>query len=802
MDNYSRQNILKQLIKKQGDKIDKAIKAEAKRIDQTLKDSGEYSQLWNQLESLQIIAPRISEAAIEITTHFLNRLENGIDLTLDDASEKNIIKTLFRSHYTVDNLIIKCLELLNLLRYVESEKILNIYFEYLDSKNRDISKKAESFLCEFARYDTFIFHGNNQEFKGLRTVPQKMLLSKLNSFSNSFYVRHLSTVLQVCHNLLSTEMTTSWSDYKKITIQHSSIPATKEVKEVRIDTILLLKKLYKFKLRTNDRAKVLDTLWNVRREPISVEISQDLKNLIVEDTLNVLKFIRDNGLHDDLEILQKIENLTFWLYYHSTNSSIDQVALGLKEEINKNDEYLIFKTLIGYDGIFDEWTKKGQTEKKSYSNRDQNRRQTAGEWAVQINNSNYDQWKQRIISYTKVESNDLATFPIFGFFLEVLGEKNSDLAYRILTEAQDELGSFVSSLILGGLKSENQSVFLNLISLWIDENKFLIEITRLLSFTKEIHIGIIDKLFDNAIKKKDIQLLNQFVVTIVAQTDKIDTPSIRKYFLPTLKALTKAKNSNWVNGVWFRDEKSLFLRKLQPRDYQVLFNNLLIIPSISYHEEEILIELSKVSSNEVINFFFQRIDIQNTKKDKGYEAIPYEFHKLHQLLSNDPEGILKTSFERFDQDNYMFKYQEGQLLKNIFPEFSAEWNRELISMINTSDEKQAYCVLTILENYNGDENVLDICKPVIKLFHNHEEIIRKVKSIIESTGVVTGEYGFVEALEIKKDEIINWLNDKDEAIKQFAQTYLKELNLRIEEERNRTKERIALMKHDFGSTGD
>lgn len=799
MDNYNRQNILKQLIKKQGDKIDKTIQAEAKRIDETLENSKEYSHLWDQLELLRIIAPRISETAIEITTRFLIRLESGIDLILDAKREKNVIDKLFRSHYTVDNLIIKCLELFNRLRYIESDKILNIYFEYLNSKNRDVSKKAESFLCEFARYDTFIFYGNNQEFKSLGTAPQKMLLSKLNSFSRSFYVTHLSTVTQICHKLLSTEMTTSWSDYKKITIQHNSLPATEEVKQIRIDTIDLLKRLYKSKLTTNDKAKVLDTLWDVRRKPISVEISQDLKDLIVDNTLDVLNFLQDNGLHDNLEILQKIENLTFWLYYHNKDSSIDQVALGLKEEINKNDEYLIFKTLIGYNGIFDEWTKKGQSEKKSYANRDQNRKQTAEEWAIQINNSNYDLWKQRIISYTKVESNDLATFPIFGFFLEVLGEKNADLAYRILTEAQDELGSFVSSIILGGLKSEKQPDFLNLISLWIDENKILIEVTRLLGFTSHIHIDIIDKLFNKAVKNKDIQLHNQLAVTLVAQTDKINIQSIRKYFLPSLEALTQAKNSNWVKGVWFRDEKSLFLKKLQPSDYQVLFNNLLIIPSISYQEEEILVELSKVSSNEVLDFFSRRIDLENTISNKEYEAIPYEFHKLHEVLSNEPEGLLNKVFEKYDQDNYMFRYQGGQLLKNIFPEFSTKWRKTLIKKIDASNESYAHFVIGILHNYNGKNEVLDICKHIIQKFNDNEQILREVKSIIESSGVVTGEYGFVEDLEIKKEEITKWLNDTDETISQFAKTYLKELNLRIEEERNRTKERIALMKHDYGA---
>ena len=42
----------------------------------------------------------------------------------------------------------------------------------------------------------------------------------------------------------------------------------------------------------------------------------------------------------------------------------------------------------------------------------------------------YEYWKQKILSYSEIKSNDLATFPYFGKFLEYFGNSNPNLAIK------------------------------------------------------------------------------------------------------------------------------------------------------------------------------------------------------------------------------------------------------------------------------------------------------------------------------------------------------------------------------------
>ena len=72
----------------------------------------------------------------------------------------------------------------------------------------------------------------------------------------------------------------------------------------------------------------------------------------------------------------------------------------------------------------------------------------------------------------------------------------------------------------------------------------------------------------------------------------------------------------------------------------------------------------------------------------------------------------------------------------------------------------------------------------------------------KGTGVVTGEYGFVNAFKQKIEDIQPWLQDESPNVKKFAQNYIANLEKRIEYEQKHADERIALRKHEYGSDED
>lgn len=67
-----------------------------------------------------------------------------------------------------------------------------------------------------------------------------------------------------------------------------------------------------------------------------------------------------------------------------------------------------------------------------------------------------------------------------------------------------------------------------------------------------------------------------------------------------------------------------------------------------------------------------------------------------------------------------------------------------------------------------------------------------------STGVVSGEYGFVDALQKKLGSIEDWKKDRIKKVREFALEYEQFLLERIEAEKDRADEDVALRKRDVG----
>lgn len=64
-------------------------------------------------------------------------------------------------------------------------------------------------------------------------------------------------------------------------------------------------------------------------------------------------------------------------------------------------------------------------------------------------------------------------------------------------------------------------------------------------------------------------------------------------------------------------------------------------------------------------------------------------------------------------------------------------------------------------------------------------------------GLVTGEFGFIEAMAMKKQETSAWLNSESDNVRIFAETYCASLERKIIDERTRAIEGIALRKAQY-----
>jgi hypothetical protein len=106
-------------------------------------------------------------------------------------------------------------------------------------------------------------------------------------------------------------------------------------------------------------------------------------------------------------------------------------------------------------------------------------------------------------------------------------------------------------------------------------------------------------------------------------------------------------------------------------------------------------------------------------------------------------------------------------------------------------------VLSILRSYEGGPFLHGICKELIDVLPEADERVNQVIIILDSTGVVSGEFGMVQAYEKKKQEVEDWSNDPRPKVRSFAEKYRRHLDRAIAAEQRRSEAAYELRRRDW-----
>ena|SRR5260370_42025547 len=96
-------------------------------------------------------------------------------------------------------------------------------------------------------------------------------------------------------------------------------------------------------------------------------------------------------------------------------------------------------------------------------------------------------------------------------------------------------------------------------------------------------------------------------------------------------------------------------------------------------------------------------------------------------------------------------------------------------------------VLSVLASYRGTSSLQELCKALVEAFPEGDRRIRQVEMIFDSTGVVTGEFGMVQAYHRKKEEMQTWLHDSRAKVRAFAEAHIRSLDRTIAAEQRRSE---------------
>jgi tRNA nucleotidyltransferase/poly(A) polymerase len=533
--------------------------------------------------------------------------------------------------------------------------------------------------------------------------------------------------------------------------------------------------------------------------------------MVVADTRTILEIYgRILPTEKDLQVIQHIEHTAYWDYKRAGNEDVKATALKIRDAIAQNKEYQIFKVLIGYQGVFNEWrtiSASREEEDKNITNEIQQaqkiRDQRVVELAESVTAENFGEWEPRILKYAQVQSDDMATFPCFAKFLELMGKKSPDLALTLLERHAEELKGFIPFLLWSVYESSKRQEAESLIRSWVGSGNYLRQVVGVFGGIKNWDSDLFRLVCNKAIEKNDLPALKQIISVLAdgynpSRKDFVDTT-----LADSIRKLTAAGDCGGILNIWFRKEINVIVQDMNDRTVDVLLENLTLAQQIGYEAEAILTAIAKQFPDKIVKFFGDRLKREDrAERRSGYSAIPYQFHELQKVLSSMPEKLVDAASQWFDEGYGMFIYRGGKFLKNIFPDFPERFENKLIEFVRSGEKDKQMIALAVLRNYDGNPMTHKVCKELVKAFPPGSAELNEVCLVLQSTGVVCGEYGFVEAYQRKKTEIEPWLADDSERVQTFARQQLANLDTQIDWSKKRADEDIELRKFKYGTDDD
>lgn len=746
--------------------------------------------------------------------YFKNELDSIIEIVLAAISAAQQVSLVnIETPYgaipgkTFKNVLTVCLQILNYVRYVDVQAVFSCLISIFNLCTDEMEQKlVKDSIKTLIRYDIDVLQKAG-------FYVQDVILSYLESLSVSSLSEIKGVLIEVGRSILDPSTESTSSDYKTFTIRHGSIPGNMEVDKLRQRALILLINNYDSKDVNSIKNQMIAAFKIATSMPRMVNYSDELLALVLKNSMELIDFYISLISCESHQILNSLEHDVCFLYRFASDindgervkntlclgnsSKLAELAIKFKNLLNSNEEFVIYKTLIGYQSVFDEsWS----DSEWDYRSKNEYRENEVKKYIDNFKDEDKGSWERTILRCTSTESKDLATFPIFGQFLKYLSINQPEFIFYLINKHEKLLMCFSCPILDGLLKSKAYKKALILMNHWVKQGKYLSDCARVFEYHEPVSKTLLEKILKIASNNTDTTALNRLIITAVKIYRESWSP-IKTLFLPGLCELTKHKDTRWATDYWwFRSEAKEVIEALSEKEIGILLDNLIFMDKIESNSEEILNPIAKNHPQMILDFFKSRLEIESkTNKIGGsVDAVPFNFHCLNETLSINPGVVIETIASWCHTDYQSFIFGAARLVANIFPNFPIELENELIKLVITADEINIHMVMTILRNFNGKPVINNVCKQIVSTLTEDSPLLSELFLVMQSTGVVQGEFGQVNAFKQKQEDMSAWMKESNSKVINFATKYISDLEKRIVSEQKQAEESIELRKHWYG----
>ena len=728
------------------------------------------------------------------------------------AAEPAPINTAFGNMhgFTANAVTRLVVEIVENLRYVDVVGSLQMLIDiYRDEPHDDIRQQIVNAIEQLAEYNIDAYHQ-------VGPMIQMALVDHLDGMSDAEVDSIRPIALTVWTEAIQSDITGAKWKADAVVLSTGAVPASEELKEIRNRAIEALFSAYDRSTDDTQKREVLSALDAATRTPNQAQYSNELLATTLKDAIRIVEFVTERAKGETYELLQHLEHQFLYDYFRADSLTNDPenrfccqaeakalvaAILKFRDTINVDDLFVRYKVLVGFESVYPRhWSE----ENFDFQGADEYRSDEAKRYINEISVENENLWFDLIERCAETKSSDLATFPVFGNFINQLAERKPEVADRLLAKASDDLRSFLPGFLNGLAQSGRHDIYERTLKSELESARNLVGVTRHLRHSDVTNPDFVDRVLRRAIDRGDSLAVIESLLFALEHygTEKIADGDT--FLRDAFTFLNERKDARWASQAWFLQKATKFYEELTPDRTAQILQNLGYLRQVNYQVESILARLAERQPDAVWDYFGVRLVTETTEGDDEdrFEAVPFRFHSLDKELSKDPKLAIGKGLSWFARSRELFQFRGGRLLSNAFPNCTPAFAAELAELVKAGGDTEADFALAILQNYRGEASTYDVLKEIVSQFPDDTRKMSGVRSSVDSTGVVRGEFGLADAWQAKKESLAGWLADERPAVKAFAEKHVAELGLMIASERRRAEVDREMRNRDYDDEDD
>jgi len=687
-------------------------------------------------------------------------------------------------------------------RYLDLEATYAVIRDLFVQTNDPDSRKHLSSLAEKLSAHTL------QVWEKYGPIAQTRLAAALKAEENLGTMAPIAAA--ICGEILKPDITGTSSSSTTVTFHTGAVVYSEALAAARRDALDMLIQLAAAAPSEDDQRLAISNLFLAGSAPQHAVYSHDVTAMILDDSAYMLRALQPILTEEPMDVRQDYEAriLRLWRRYRSlpddlmsdakvakAQALLIDAVIALRDALNGDEEFVIFKTLVGFRSVFPHmWEDDGLDFKKDQRIRDERQ----DELLVSVSEETWDIWKQRLRSAAAVQSNDGATFPPLIRFFQQIATRHPAFGMNLLTDRDLFPRWTLDPIAIALFETEAREDAKAALLAWAENGEYVPEIASTARFAKTVDRELVLRVAEISRDKKDEHAC---VMLLEAATRRFGDDKAfwrDEVFFPCLNMLHAAGNHRWIDYTWFSAQGDSLFADLSAEQRAALLDAMTGAPTIDYHAEAILLPLARQDHIAVLEYFGRRIASAEEEGRGLFDAVPFSFHEVNKAFQPHPKDVLDALRRWKDADGVNARWHLSHFLSRVYPEFQSPLPETLNALIAGADGDTLSFVISLLEGFEGRETLLPILRAILASDAATDDIEKTVSHVFHETGVMTGEFGAAQTYQAKADSIRPWLDDDSGRVKAFAEKEIRSLERAVAAETRRAQEEIALRRLDYG----